>query len=88
MQAIRRIRSRTIVLLAADVDTDQIFPARFLTTTTREGLSQALFADYHHKKKKTKVFLISFFIRFTRFRFIISLFLSTLVNARQQSSPG
>ncbi len=46
MQAIRRIRSRTIVLPAADVDTDQIFPARFLTTTSREGLSQALFADW------------------------------------------
>jgi 3-isopropylmalate/(R)-2-methylmalate dehydratase small subunit len=46
VQAIRRIRSRTIVLPAADVDTDQIFPARFLTTTSSEGLSQALFADW------------------------------------------
>jgi len=46
VQAIRRIRSRTLVLPAADVDTDQIFPARFLTTTSREGLGRALFADW------------------------------------------
>jgi 3-isopropylmalate/(R)-2-methylmalate dehydratase small subunit len=46
VQAICRIRSRTLVLSAADVDTDQIFPARFLTTTSREGLGHALFADW------------------------------------------
>ena len=46
MQAIRQIRSRTVVLPLADVDTDQIFPARFLTTTSREGLGHALFADW------------------------------------------
>ena len=34
------------MLPAADVDTDQIFPARFLTTTSREGLGRALFADW------------------------------------------
>ncbi len=46
MEAIRRIRSRTVVLPAADIDTDQIIPARFLTTTTRDGLARALFADW------------------------------------------
>ena len=46
MQAIRRVRSRTVVLPAADVDTDQIIPARFLTTTSRDGLGRALFADW------------------------------------------
>ncbi len=46
MQAIHRICSRTVVLPAADVDTDQIIPARFLTTTTRDGLGRALFADW------------------------------------------
>ena len=46
MQAIHRIRSRTVVLPAADVDTDQIIPARFLTTTIRDGLGRALFADW------------------------------------------
>lgn len=46
MQAIHWIRSRTVVLPATDVDTDQIIPARFLTTTSRDGLGRALFADW------------------------------------------
>lgn len=46
MQAVNRIRSRTVVLPASDVDTDQIIPARFLTTTGRDGLGRALFADW------------------------------------------
>jgi 3-isopropylmalate/(R)-2-methylmalate dehydratase small subunit len=46
MNPIRRIRSRTVVLPAPDVDTDQIIPARFLTTTSRDGLGRALFADW------------------------------------------
>ena len=45
MQAIRRIQSRTVVLPTKDIDTDQIIAARFLTTTTREGLGQSLFYD-------------------------------------------
>jgi len=43
---IQRIRSRTVVLGADDVDTDQIIPARFLTTTRRDGFGDALFADW------------------------------------------
>jgi 3-isopropylmalate/(R)-2-methylmalate dehydratase small subunit len=43
---VRSIRSRTVVLRANDVDTDQIIPARFLTTTRREGFGDALFADW------------------------------------------
>jgi 3-isopropylmalate/(R)-2-methylmalate dehydratase small subunit len=43
---IRIIRSRTVVLAADDVDTDQIIPARFLTTTRRDGFGDALFADW------------------------------------------
>jgi len=46
VQPVRRIRSRTVVMPAADIDTDQILPARFLTTTSREGLGRALFADW------------------------------------------
>jgi len=45
MDALTTLRSRTVVLPTRDIDTDQIIPARFLTTTTREGLGKALFHD-------------------------------------------
>jgi 3-isopropylmalate/(R)-2-methylmalate dehydratase small subunit len=48
MEALRLLRSRTVVLPMRDIDTDQIIPARFLTTTTREGLGVHLFADWRY----------------------------------------
>jgi len=45
MKAITRIQSRTVVLPTRDIDTDQLIPARFLTTTSRDGLGQFLFHD-------------------------------------------
>ncbi len=48
MQAFTRLTSRTVTLPAANIDTDQIIPARFLTTTTRDGLGRQLFADWRY----------------------------------------
>ncbi len=38
--------SRTVVLAQENIDTDQIIPARFLTTTTSGGLGKAAFYDW------------------------------------------
>jgi 3-isopropylmalate/(R)-2-methylmalate dehydratase small subunit len=48
MDPISSIRSRTVVMPSSNIDTDQIIPARFLTTTTREGLGAHLFADWRY----------------------------------------
>ncbi|HSN73430.1 MAG TPA: 3-isopropylmalate dehydratase small subunit [Steroidobacteraceae bacterium] len=48
MEPIKSIESRTVVLPYSDIDTDQILPARFLTTTTREGLGAKAFADWRY----------------------------------------
>jgi len=49
VKPVRRITSRTLVLPTRDVDTDQIIAARFLTTTTREGLGSKLFFDLRYR---------------------------------------
>jgi 3-isopropylmalate/(R)-2-methylmalate dehydratase small subunit len=46
LDAIRQLNARTVVLPGNDIDTDQIIPARFLTTTSREGLGEHLFHDW------------------------------------------
>jgi 3-isopropylmalate/(R)-2-methylmalate dehydratase small subunit len=43
---IKTVRGRTVVLAQENVDTDQIVPARFLTTTSRKGLGAAAFYDW------------------------------------------
>jgi 3-isopropylmalate/(R)-2-methylmalate dehydratase small subunit len=48
MNPFREIRSRTAVLPVENVDTDQIIPARFLVTTSRDGLGDGLFADWRY----------------------------------------
>ena len=46
MKPVQKIVARTVVLPNENVDTDQIIPARFLVTTTRDGLGEGLFADW------------------------------------------
>lgn len=46
MDAFTRYTSTLAMLPAENIDTDQIIPARFLTTTQRAGLARACFADW------------------------------------------
>ena len=48
MKPILSLTSRTVVMPSTNIDRDQIIPARFLTTTTREGLGRSLFADWRY----------------------------------------
>ena len=50
MKPVTRVASKTVVLPTRDVDTDQIIAARFLTTTSREGLGQYAFHDLRFDK--------------------------------------
>ena len=43
-----RLTSRTLVLPEVNIDTDQIIPARFLTTTDKDGLGTAAFHDWRY----------------------------------------
>ena len=46
MAALRYVISRSVALREANIDTDQIIPARFLSTTERSGLGQHAFHDW------------------------------------------
>lgn len=48
MQPFTELTSRTAVLRESNIDTDQIIPARFLTTTKREGLGRFAFNDWRY----------------------------------------
>ena len=48
MEPFTTLTSRTVVMPQANIDTDQIIPARFLTTTTRIGLGAQLFTDWRY----------------------------------------
>jgi 3-isopropylmalate/(R)-2-methylmalate dehydratase small subunit len=48
MPAVKTIRSRTVVIPTSNIDTDQIIPARFLTSTSRAGFGKNLFADWRY----------------------------------------
>ncbi len=46
MNVFTRLNGEIMVLAQQNIDTDQIIPARFLTTTSFEGLGDHLFADW------------------------------------------
>jgi 3-isopropylmalate/(R)-2-methylmalate dehydratase small subunit len=50
MDPVKLIRSRTVVLPIPNIDTDQIIPARFLTSTTRAGFGKHLFTDWRYQR--------------------------------------
>ena len=53
MNPVTRIESRTVVLPTRDIDTDQIIAARFLTTTSKDGLGKSAFYDLRYGKDGT-----------------------------------
>ena len=57
----KTINSKTLVLETQNIDTDQIIPARFLTTTSRKGLGKLAFNDWRYNKdgSETEHFLNS-----------------------------
>ncbi|HMA35164.1 MAG TPA: 3-isopropylmalate dehydratase small subunit [Chloroflexia bacterium] len=48
MDPITTFTAPLVALPMADIDTDQIIPARFLKTTTQAGLGASLFADWRY----------------------------------------
>ena len=56
----KTLTSRSVVLAQENIDTDQIIPARFLTTTSKDGLGKAVFYDWRYdedgRAKNSSVF--------------------------------
>lgn len=48
MKALKHIQSTFVPLPIENVDTDQIIPARFLKSTTRDGFGKNLFRDWRY----------------------------------------
>ena len=48
-EPLRTLTSGTVVFSQSNIDTDQIIPGRFLTTTTREGLGAHAFHDWRYE---------------------------------------
>ncbi len=53
MDGFREVKSRSIVLRQTNIDTDQIIPARFLSTTERAGLGKHAFNDWRWRADGT-----------------------------------
>ena len=53
MEPLRPFTSAVVPLVADNVDTDQIVPARFLKATDKAGLAERLFADWRYRPDGT-----------------------------------
>jgi len=53
-KAINKIASTAVPLDIANIDTDQIIPARFLKATSRDGFGDNLFRDWRYNSDNTK----------------------------------
>jgi 3-isopropylmalate/(R)-2-methylmalate dehydratase small subunit len=53
MEPFRTLTSSMVALAVENIDTDQIIPARYLKTTSREGLGAHLFADWRYEPDGT-----------------------------------
>jgi 3-isopropylmalate/(R)-2-methylmalate dehydratase small subunit len=51
MKPFTNFESRVVPLPVNNVDTDQIIPARFLKTTSKQGLDQQLFCDWRYDEQ-------------------------------------
>lgn len=52
-EALKTLTSRAVVLSQSNIDTDQIIPGRFLSTTSREGLGAWAFHDWRYEADGT-----------------------------------
>ncbi len=51
MEPIQTLTARAVPLRVANVDTDQIIPARFLTAVTKEGMGDGLFHSWRYTRE-------------------------------------
>ena len=54
MKPFTSLESRLAPLPTNNIDTDQIIPARFLKTTSKEGLDKQLFCDWRYEADGTE----------------------------------
>lgn len=53
-QPLKQVTSKTLVLPATNIDTDQIMPAKFLSMTTKAGLGEHVFANLRYNADGSK----------------------------------
>lgn len=53
-EPLKQVTSKTLVLPATNIDTDQIMPAKFLSMTTKAGLGEHVFANLRYNADGSK----------------------------------